>query len=196
MTAVAEAGNGTGTRRTASGLERRGLVATGVVLAIILFYAVLLPVVDAAVPLPGTHVEAGTVVNLAGRARFTPASGWKKGSGSNARQGVYIVSNGGVEFRVAAIDSSDSARSLLTQFQDGLRKSNPGAVFSSATTFTTSRGLTGVWSSFTTVNAEGFEVAFSSKGTGVVALAIGPSGSVRQLAAAVDAMFDSIGIVQ
>jgi hypothetical protein len=196
MTAVAEADRGTGRRRTASGLERRGLVGTGVVLAIILFYAVVLPLVDAAVPLPGTHVEAGTVVNLAGRARFTPASSWKKESGSKAGQGVFIVSNGGVEFRIAAFDTNEKDHALLTEFQASLRKSNPGAVFRDAATFTTSRGLTGVSSAFTTVNLEGFETAFSRNGTGVLALAIGPTGGVTGLAAAVNAMFDSIEIVQ
>ena len=185
-----------GTRRTVSGLERRSLKPAAIVLAIILLFTAGWSILDSVIPTPGEHVEPGSVVTLAHRARFTPASEWKIEDSSNARAGTYVISNSGAVFVVNAGATRASAQAILVALQDGLKKVLPGATFTSPSTFRTSRGLTGIQSDLQTVNVSGTLVAFSVAGTGVNAYAVGPMSAMPSLTSSVDAMFNSIEIIR
>ena len=185
-----------GTRRTVSGLERQSLKPAAIVLAIILLFTAGWALLDSVIPVPGEQVEPGTVVTLAERARFTPASDWKIEDSSNPRAGRYLISNSGVLFAVNTARDAASDLQILVALQDDLKKLLPGAAFTSPSTFRTSQGLTGVRSELTTVNVSGDLVAFSVGGTGVNAYAIGPASAMPSLTSSIDAMFDSIEIIR
>jgi hypothetical protein len=185
-----------GTRRTVSGLERQSLKPAAIVLAIILVFTVGWSILDAVIPTPGEQVEPGSVVTLAQRARFTPASDWKVEDTSNARAGRYVISNSGVLLVVNTGATRASDQDILASLQDDLKKTLPAAVFSSASTFRASRGLTGVQSNFQTVNVSGYLVAFSVGGTGVNAYAYGPVAAMPSFTSSINEMFVSIEIIR
>ena len=193
---AAQAGSATRERRTPAGLERRGLKATGIVLGVILFFTAGLSLIDALVPTPGTEVDAGQVVNLGGRARFTPATDWERESKSNPKGGNYFVARAGVEFRIGVFSSDLSATAVVKTFQGELRKTYPTILYNDTTTATTSAGLSGVACQFSALNVKGAILALSRGGSAVLSVAIGPPENVVTLKDQINAMFDSIEFVR
>lgn len=185
-----------GMRRTVSGLERQSLKPAAIVLAVILVFTVGWSILDSIIPTPGEQVEPGSVVTLAQRARFTPASDWKVENTSNARAGRYVISNAGVFLVVNAGATRASDQDILLSLQNVVKKALPAAVFTSASTFRASRGLTGVQSHFQTVNVSGYLVAFSVGGTGVNAYAYGPVAAMPSFTSSINDMFVSIEIIR
>ena len=185
-----------GTRRTVSGLERQSLKPAAIVLAIILVFTVGWSILDSAIPTPGEQVDPGSVVTLAQRARFTPASDWKIENTSNARAGRYVISNAGVFLAVNTFATRASDQEILVSLQNVLKEALPAAVFTSSSTFRASRGLTGVQSQFQTVNVSGYLVAFSVGGTAVYAYAYGPVAAMPSFTSAINDMFVSIEIIR
>ncbi|HXY95252.1 MAG TPA: hypothetical protein VEP49_22530 [Acidimicrobiia bacterium] len=193
MTATAPAGPIDGTRRTVSGLERASLKPAGIVLAIILGLVFGWIVLDAVIPTPGTEVAAGDTVTLANQARFVPASGWTI---EDDKSNFYRISNSGVYFAIQTGPTQIDAVDVLNNAQNALRQSIPDAVYSSPSTFTTSRGLTGVQSTLTSAQLTGRLVVVVSSGVYVFANALGPPVSMNALGGDIDAMFESIEILR
>lgn len=196
MSQAASDSPSTGVRRTLFGLERRGLLATGIVATIVALFGLGLPLLASAVPSPGHTVEAGTVIVIPdGRARFTPASGWTRNRDDVPKSVVSLVS-GSVEFRIASFASNTDASALVDNLKQNVRNQLPSVKFLDDQTLQTTSGVVGVGSWFNGPDQEGFVAAFSKGGSAVLVSCRGLTGAVTAQHNDVDAMVASIELIR
>jgi hypothetical protein len=177
-----------GVRRDAFGLERRGLVATAAVVAIVLAYVAGLPLVDALLPAeeptyaPGSSValtvSAGPTAPPEGRIGFVPASGWQLHTeGSRADRRTLTFESVTMTISVGA--SARGAAAVERSLERGVRRDYSAVVYESPGTIETTQGVAGVGASFVATGYEGMTAAFARIGTTASVVVAALPGTLR-----------------
>ena len=184
------------------GLDRRTLVPTLAVFALVLVMSVVLPLINAAVPYHDI-VKAGDVMEVEGDVTFVPEAGWGITSGVRAGHpplsGEYpataTVEDGAMKFTVRSGSFHGDAGTLLNQIEttsDALNRGRGVHVTGAPTTIVTNQGKQGAAVRVTGPHTAGLIAAFVFGDRGVEAVATGPSDTGSEPSTAVSRMISSI----
>ncbi len=184
------------------GLDRRTIAPTLTVFAVAAVMAVVLPLVNAAVPYHDL-VRAGDVMELQGDVTFVPDAGWGITSGLRAGRGPLsgeypdhaTVVNGDVTFTVRTAPFQGDANALLDQIEkttDALNRGRGVHVTGRRTTIVTEEGKQGTTARITGPQKGGIIAAFVFEGRGVEAEATRPSDGAAEPTTTVVRMMRSI----
>ncbi|BBX48768.1 hypothetical protein GCM10009641_01860 [Mycobacterium cookii] len=184
------------------GLDRRTLVPTLVVFAIVITMAVVLPVINASVPYHDI-VRAGDVLELEGGVTFVPEAGWGITSGLRAGHaplsGQYpataVVEDGALKFTVRTGPFHGDTGQLIDQIEttsEALNRGRGVRITGAPSTLMTTQGKEGASVHVTGPHTSGVIAAFVFGSRGVEAVATGPSDANSEPSVAVLRMIGSI----
>ncbi|MEV6521800.1 hypothetical protein AB0M43_07680 [Longispora sp. NPDC051575] len=185
------------------GIDRRTLLPAGLVVALFLIAAWILPAVNDAVKV-SDPIRAGDVVQVGSGVLFTPMAGANLITG--LRQGdagptgsypaTAAVSYQGVVFEIVTDTYQGTPAQLLEQIRktdEGLRGAAGGfRVTGAPVTVSTATGQQGVAARVEGVNMVGLVAAFVFGGTGVEVEVIGPQAVSASVAPDIAAMLRSV----
>jgi hypothetical protein len=179
-------------RRTVLGLERENLGWTLAVAAVILVFAVGLPIADSAISTPDAAL-AGSVTDVGLGVRITPAPGWRIVSqpSDQPRQAQFTRAGALVTIRVAPY--SGSAEDAYVRLAATINAQTGAQISSDPATVTTPSGLVGIVTAFADVAEQGYFAVFVSRGVLAVVVAESPPAAFPYVA---DDMLAMIGTVE
>lgn len=162
--------------RTFLGLDRRLLWPTAGILAVVLLFAWVLPMIASSLdheePIPpGTVLEVGSGVT------FTPADGWAIDLDSSGG-GTITVINGAVSYSVRVGQWSGELDEFITEVNAEVEDRFDFRIHGDQTSIVTNQGVTGVGEAFLGDGIEGRLYGFVDSGLGAEIIASGPEGSV------------------
>ena len=184
------------------GLDKRTLGPTLAVFALVILMAVVLPVINAAVPYHNI-ARAGDVIEIQGDITFVPEAGWGITSGLRAghapKSGQYpaaaVLEDGALKFTVRTGPFHGDTNQLLDQIEatnDALNQGRGVHITGTPTTVITTQGKEGASVHVTGPHTNGVIAAFVFGDRGVEAVATGPSDSNSEPSVAVLRMIGSI----
>jgi hypothetical protein len=165
-------GPGAPLRRTFLGLEREGLGWTLAIGAIVLLFAVGLPVLDSAISTEGAPA-AGSVTSVGLGVRITPVSSWSVVAQPGGQRDRAQFTRSGALLTIRATSYSGSAQDAYDTLAAAIDAENGVQIASDPETVTTNSGLTGIVSAFASSTEQGYFAVFARNG--VLAVVIGES---------------------
>ena len=185
------------------GMDRRTFPYAIAAIVVWALWALVVPLIDAAVPWDDP-IRPGDTIQVAPGVTFTPAVGWGLQSGlrttdrtesqATSTENVLLTS-GGVQFRITPGPWPGTPAELLAQITKITTTASGREGFhvtGGADTVTARSGERGVLETFSSPRAEGIIAAFAFDGLGLQVQAVGPPAQVAARAADVRAMLESI----
>jgi len=188
------------------GFDRSTIPYAAVVAGLVVLMQFVLPAINRSIPYDDP-VQSGDVLAVAGGVTFEPAVGWNVVSG--VRQGgsettgaigpkAKVVS-GDVSFEVSADRFDGDASALLAQIRkttDALNDDGDFHVVGGEASFTTSSGLKGTLSQYSSSGANGFIAAIVENGLGIEVVATSGSDLDDKTVKEIAGMLDSLTLTQ
>jgi len=185
------------------GMDKRTLVPAMVVLALAFVQGVLLPRIDAAIPIDDVTV-VGDVIALQGGITFPAVADWslvdgeRLGEERNAQ--AYprdaVLARGGAQFSVQTGDFSGDVAALLAQIEktnDALTGGHGLTAAGDPVAITARTGEPGLITRYASAELDGVLAAFVFDGIGVEVVAVGPAQTGQDLLTDVGQMIAGIG---
>jgi hypothetical protein len=180
-------------RRTLLGLERQGLGWTLVIAAVALFFAVGLPLLDAAIS-TGDEPKPGAVYQVSLGVTITPLENWSTTSPSRPGTGWTEFTRAGAYLAIRANRFSGTTREAYEGVSAALDGEDGVQLTSSPETFTTRSGLPGIAGAFATPVGQGYIAVFSAHGVVAIVVAEGATAAFHAVDRELVAMIRSVEI--
>lgn len=185
------------------GMDRRTIAPALVVLALAFAQAVLLPRIDAAIPVDDVTV-AGDVIAVRDGITFPAAPGWSLVDGERAGdeptgQGypaAAVLERGGTRFAVQTGTFDGDAAALLDQIErtDAALSGGRGLTATGdPAPITTRTGESGLITGYAAAQLDGVLAAFVIDGTGVEVVAVGPAAAAPDIRTDIGEMIAGLG---
>ena len=170
------------------GLDRRKMVGTLGVLALVLLWAVIVPHIDASMR-HDDEAAPGEVFDVGSGVTIVPPTRWQVDTQTALTEGSLVVHNGGVSVTVRVGTFDGDLPDLLDSANESL---DIQEITSAQSTITTTAGSTGLIETFTGVSEQGIVAVFAEDGVGVEIEAVGPAPQVTRFAEEINEMILSL----
>jgi hypothetical protein len=180
-------------RRTFLGLERQGLGWTLVIAAVVLVFAVGLPIADSAISTDNAAL-AGSVADIGLGVRITPAPGWRVVSQASDQAHQAQFTRAGALVTVRAEPFSGTAEDAYAQLAATINAQAGVQIASDPQTVTTPSGLVGIVAAFAGSTEQGYFAVFVSRGVVAVVIAESPPAAFPLVAGDMLSMIGSVEI--
>ncbi len=155
--------------------DRRHLPALGIVVAVALLWAVVMPAIDESIS--QDEIPAGTTVSLSRGVTFEPAAGWVyAGPPFPDAQSVKLFDDG-VSFTVQSGRFEGTSQQLMTQVSS---HEDDWTVRGDVRRLQTAQGIPGTATAIYGADFSGALFAFAHEGTGVTAVAEGAAPNLKR----------------
>ena len=152
------------------GLDKRKLGGTLAVLAVVLLWAVVVPLIADAIPYDD-EVASGESFSISKSVSIVPPVGWEVEPRTVLDSGTLVVHNSGLTVTVTVGTFDGDLSELMAKANDGL---DIDRITKPQSSITTNDGSTGLIESFDGVNQHGMLAVFAEDDVGVEVEAVGP----------------------
>jgi len=170
------------------GLDRRKLGATLGVLALIVLWAVIAPLIADAIPYD-EEVAAGDAFVVGGEVTIVPPVGWEVEPQTALEDGTLVVHNSGLIATTTVGTFDGDLADLMAEVNEGL---DIDRITRPQSSITTTEGSTGLIESFDGFNSHGTLAVFAEDGVGVTIEVHGPEPLFTRNADAIEQMIVSL----
>ena len=182
-------------RHTALGIDRSTIRPAALILAVVLFFVIAVPAVNALVQ-RSSPIGVGTVYPVGMDITFTPDSTWSYGEGAQGaaltQNGEASVTNTGVTFDVNTGGWDRTLTEFNTTMTDQVKADDDLVGTASSTTVTTPQGVPGILTTYQGGTTTAMTYAFVHEGAAVQVVVRGPATAVAHELDGVRRMVDSI----
>ncbi|RLE24122.1 MAG: hypothetical protein DRJ50_05125 [Actinobacteria bacterium] len=170
------------------GLDRRKMVGTLAVLALVILWAVVAPFVDDSIHYEN-EVASGETFDVGSGVTIVPPTRWEVDPQTALTQGSLVVHNGGLTVTVTVGTFDGELSDLMASANESL---DIDRITRPQSSITTTQGSTGLIESFDAVNSHGTLSVFAEDGVGVEIESLGPEPLATKYADEINAMVISL----